>query len=401
MSTETMGTDTQETAPVEVDLSSRLQQAAFEPEIVQTKQTTEQQPAANTTTTTTENKPDDKEEVIDLPEWLKKEFNVDSAEVLKQEREEYVKLKGEKDNYLKFDNEDSRRLYEAIKNPEKRKEVKEILDLQDTLDVVTSKEITAETAEDIIKLGMKLTKGLTKDEIEYKFKKEFGYPKEPVKGEFEEDSEFEEKHGEWKQRIADINMERAIEAKGYLPELQNKKSQLKLPEIPTSKEAYVPTQEELDAHKKSVDSFVQSVNDSFSSFTGFGTTVKDKDVDFAVNYDLSADEKTNVTAKLNQFANEGFDANALFAKRWASVDDKGNVSMNVQQMIKDLSLLEASEKVHQKIAIESANKRMEEFLKEKKNINLNVSQGNGETALTGLPANKQEVSKKLQEAAFA
>jgi len=97
---------------------------------------------------------------------------------------------------------------------------------------------------------------------------------------------------------------------------------------------------------------------------------------------------------MNEFAKSGLDANALLADRWVNEDGK---TLNVERMVKDLSLIYSNEKLSQKLVTDAANKRLELYLKEKKNINLNETVTNGQFN----PDNKKTQQEALTEAILA
>ncbi len=130
---------------------------------------------------------------------------------------------------IKYENEQSKAIAEALQGG-KTQDVYEFLDKQYKLDKLITAEVNKDTAADIIKLGMQLKyKDLTQSEIDHRFNKQFGFPKEPIKSDLEEETEFEEKHNEWKDKVAEIEMERNIEAKLAKPELETAKASLIIP----------------------------------------------------------------------------------------------------------------------------------------------------------------------------
>lgn len=172
---------------------------------------------------------------VDVPppvsfDSIREKFAYQTPEDAIKEIEEYRKFKENPVAEIEFENEASRKLFEAIKGG-KQKEAYAILAEQETLDSYTSTEINKDNAEDIIKLGMKYKFDLSKSEVDHKFKKQFSIPKEPIQSDTEEETDFQERHNEWKNQVADIEMDKIIEAKGYRPELEAKKSKLILPEI--------------------------------------------------------------------------------------------------------------------------------------------------------------------------
>ena len=338
--------------------------------------TTTTETTTTTTTPTTEQNSD--EEILDPKDWLKRELEVDDIEILKAERAEYKKLKEQTPSEVKFENEQSKQIYELLKEG-KSKEVKAFLETQEKLDGYLSTEVNEQTAADIIKLGMQLKyKDLTQSEINYKFNKEFGIPKEPVQLTDELDDEFEARKAEWTATVNDIKTNQIIEAKLLKPELENQKSKLVLPELSGQNLQKPPTQEELDAAKKYEEAYIQSVENSIKNFNGFSVAVKHEGVDLPVTFGVTDEEKSSLSGQLKEFAKSNYDANVLFASRWVGEDG----ALKPEQMIKDLSVLNNYEKAFQKFASDSSSKVLEAYLKGKKNIDVNALNQQG-TATMG------------------
>lgn len=237
-------------------------------------------------------------------------------------------------------------------------------------------------------------KDLTPQEIDYKFNKQFGIPKEPTELATETEDEFKERHDQWKELVADVEMNRIIEAKTAKPDLEKAKAELVLPEIQQKENQGArkePTQEELAAFESAKNSFLQSAEKSISSFNGFTSQVKDKDVDYTVSYAPSQEEKTTISNKIKEFAETGFDANSILAERWVEEDGK---TIKIDQMVKDLSRIYGDDRVSQKLVSDAANKRLEAYLKDKKQIDVSGVDQNGKLQLE--KDNKTEAAQ-LQE----
>lgn len=335
--------------------------------------------------------PKEEEEILDPKDWLKRELEVDDIAIIKAEREEYKKLKEAKPDELKFENEDSKKLHELFRQG-KWKEANSIIQKQERIDELYSAEVNKDTAADIIKLNMELKyPTLTKQQIEFQYKQEYGIPKEPVMKDTEDETEFQERHQAWEETVANIQMKAEIAATMAKPELAAAKSKLVLPDIVSGNANQVtePTQEELEASKNLKESFLKSVESSINTFNGFNVSVKDKDVDLSASYSLSPEEKAIVGDRLKAFAESGFDANIILADRWVNPDGK---SLNVLQMAEDLSRVFAGDKPSQKLASDIANQRLELYLKEKKNINVNgISNG------TTFNPEEKSTTERLQE----
>jgi len=340
--------------------------------------------------------PKQEETVFDEADYIKKTFEVDSVDALKAEREELKKLRETKPE-LKFENELSDKLFKAIQAG-KTKEVTQILMQQERLETLTTAEVTKDNAAEIIKMGMQLKNpSLTQKEVDFQFEQEYSLPREPKQPtqrgtetdeEFEErTSEWKEAHDDWKRRVDNLDMRINIAAKMAKPELETAKSKIVFPELEQTQKQPEPTQEDLDRFKKQQAEFIQSSETTLKSFTGFTAQVKDKDVDYSVVYAPSEEEKQVVGKVMNQFAQDGFNANAIFAERWVNEDG----TLNVNQLTKDVLRIYTSDKADAKIANDAAGKRLELYLKDKKNINVNGS-GSG----TFNPSTQTE-SEKLAE----
>lgn len=311
------------------------------------------------------------EEILDENDyrnrWLKDKWGYDSEETFEKEFNELKQLKEKKP--FEFSNDDSKKVAELI-NEGKTKELRQFLETQERLSDLTTAEVTKDTAEDIIKLGMQLKyKDLSPSEIRYKFNKEFGLPKEPAQGDLESDDEFAARKSDWQEKVNDIITNRVIEAKLLKPELSKFKTELVLPTIERQEQQpqQQVSQKDLDAFKALQDTFVQNVQKSINSFNGFSVQVKDKDVDYTVSYTPSTEEKSLIFNKVKQFTDAGFDANAIFAERWVEADGK---TINEKQMQEDLFRLFGGSNAEKKLAVDAANKRLEAYLKEKKNVNI-------------------------------
>lgn len=334
------------------------------------------------------------EEVIAPSEWLKREFQVEDPETLRQQIKEYNELKSKPKDEIKFADEQSEKVFNYLKEG-KKAEVRQFLDTQDKLERLTSAEVNDDTASEIIKMGMALKyKDLTQQQIDYKFNKQFAMPKEPVKGDFDDDTEFDEKYNDWKRQVDDIKMDKIIEAQLIKPDLEKIKSELVLPDIKREADAPKQTQEDLDAFTKAKDAFLQSAEPAINGFKGFEVQVKDKDVDYTVSYAPSQEEKTLISGMVKTFAESGLDANAIFAERWLSEDGK---NINVNQLVKDLSRVFGDDKITQKMVTDSGNKRIEAYLKDKKQIDVTQQSINGNFN----PSNDKNELDKVRDMAFA
>lgn len=340
----------------------------------------------------------DNTEVFDENVYIKNHFGYDNLDAAKREIEE-LRQKANKPFEPKFENDFSDKVYKALQSGDV-KTVSKMLAQQDRLEELTALEVNKDNAADIIKMNMQLKNpALSKAEIDFQFEQDYTAPKEPKEPKqraSETDEEFAERmdeykdaHGDWKRVVDNIDMRKSIAAKMAKPELEAAKSKIVFPESQTSQGAPKPTQEELDAFKKHQEVFVQSASSILNGFNGFTAQVKDKDVDYSVSYVPSQEEKATIDSVIKRFAEDGFNPNAIFVDRWVKEDG----TLNVDQMVKDVSRIYTGDKAEVKIANDAANKRLELYLKDKKNINVN---GDGSNR-TFVPDAKTQ-SEKVQEA---
>lgn len=333
-----------------------------------------------------ETKQDDTE-ILDPKDWLKRELEVDDIEVLRAERAEYKKLKETKPEEVKFADETSKQIYDLLKEG-KRKEVREFLQTQEQLESLTTGEITKDNAADIIKLKMQLSnKLLTKDDIEFQYKQEYVAPKEPTQRATETDEDFEERVNDWKERVTTIEMKRVVAAKMAIPDLEQLKAKLVLPDIQPQQVQKPLSQEELDAAKRFDEAYLNSVNDSVKNFNGFSVKVKNEAVglpEISIPYVAIDSEKGSLSQELTDFAKNGYNSNAMFAQEWVNEDG----SINTKQIAEDRYLLKNRDRILQKVAEEAATKGVEAYIKGKKNIDINQLNQSGTTVLT--PNDKTE-----------
>jgi len=313
--------------------------------------------------------PETTDEILSPNEWLKRELEVDDIEVIKSERAQYKewKEKGLTAAEIKFENEKSKQVHELLRAG-KVDDVVEIYNTQKKIQKVLAADVNKDTAAEIIKLGMSLKyKDLTADEINHRYNKEYGLPKEPTQKSDELDEEFADRKADWQSQYNDKVTDMIIQAKLTKPDIVSANESITLPELEKqAAAAYQPTQEELDRYNNAVADFSNKVDDDLKSLNELSVTFKDEAVEITSAYALSNEEKSQISTQLKRFAEENFNANSLFADRWVNKDG----TLNVSRMTRDLARLNADEKIDQKFAQDAATKRLVQYRKETGNINV-------------------------------
>lgn len=321
-----------------------------------------------------EKKPE--EEVIDANEYLKTNLGFDNWDVAKTEIENLRKSATTKEE-VKFANEKSEKLFKAFLEG-KEDEIYNSLHEKRKLDKLTTTDVDKNTAAEIIKLSLQAkNKDLTADDVDFLFERKFATPAKPSQGLDETDEDYAITVSNWEKLVHEKEKELIIEAKLARPELEKLKSEIVFPDI-TQKEVpqttTQPTQEDLEAANKFKESFLQTAKSAIDNFEGFKAVVKDKDVEIPLNYIPSQEEKTLLQNKVNDFAESGFNANVIMAERWVNEDG----TVNTNQMVKDLSKIYFEEKSSGKLVNDAAAKRLELYLKDKKQIDVNGNNQRGQ-----------------------
>lgn len=197
---------------------------------------------------------------------------------------------------LKFENEQSKRVAEALQAG-KFQEVYEVLDQQMKIDRLTAGEMTADSAADIVKLGMQMKyKDLTPAEINYKFNKQFAMPAKPALLPAEDNDEYQERVAAWQALVDDRQMELMIEAKLAKPELLATKSKLVFPTITRPEET---TFQEWQKTIQENETLAAETVQAYKSFTpkSLETKINFKDEPNKIDFDFTHEPDPQSFAK--------------------------------------------------------------------------------------------------------
>lgn len=284
----------------------------------------------------------------------------------KKEEPVVVEKKENPIEQFKYANEASKQVHELLLEG-KTDVVLDILNQQKKLDKLLTAPMDKTVAADIVKLKLEGTGGLSKEQIDYKFNKMYGIPKEPIQKSTEEDEDFNERVNEWKEVVKNAEMDLLIDAELAKPELQKLKIDLVLPKIQNNNATVLePTPAELEQEQNALVEFIKNASDAVNSFDGLSVSYKDKDVDIQSTYSLSDEEKTKINGQMKLLADKNYNSNAIFAERWVNADN----SFNYKQIADDLATLETRDKAAQKFVSDTTAKAKIQFMKEKHNTDL-------------------------------
>lgn len=305
------------------------------------------------------------EEVLEPNVYLKNKWGWDSEEIadteIKNLREKAAKA-------FEYKNDESKIIAEYI-NEGKEDELYKFLDTKAKVKKLLTADLSDKNvAAELVKFGLqKDNPNLLPDEIDFLFNEKYSIPAKPVKSEEDDDTDYDIKLGAWELNKQNIEKRLVIEAKINQPKLAQLNTELAL--APITKEntaAKQPTPEELDKAKKIADGFLQDVELGLKNLTELSVTVKDEAVEIPVSYAYTEDEKKVVLEQVKTFVSNNYDTNEIFGKMWT--DKEGNI--DIPRMVRDLAYLNSQDKITNKLVNDSASKRLKEYTKEKKNINL-------------------------------
>jgi hypothetical protein len=336
----------------------------------------------------------DERETYDANEYLRMQLGFDDWDSAKSQIEELRRLKENQGSSIEFENDQSRTLYEYIRE-NKEDELITFLQEKKLVERLYNAEVKdIGTASDIVKLSMyQKNKTLEPEEINFLFNEKFAVPAKPQQQPDEFDADYEQRVASWENRVNEIEKKLIIEAKLAKPELESYRSSYVLPDLTPRQSFEGPSQEELESRQRVVSEFSSSVDQIVNSFDGFNATVRDEGADFNVAYVPSYEERQSVATQLKTLAESELNANVIFADRWVNDD----MTINTQQMAKDLFLLQNEGKITQKYVNEAANRRLALHLKNQSNINFN----NQTQSNTFAPDNIQSEMDRLASIMFA
>ncbi len=325
--------------------------------------------------------PKEEDDIFDEAQYVKNNFGWDSPEAGKAELQ---RLREFEKKPVTFANEDSEKAFNYLKEG-KEVELRDLLDRKIKLSKADALE-----AKNAISLHLQVTNPhYSQQDIDDVLEERYPVPQKPVQGKEEEQADYDLRLTEYSQTLEKINRRinrDSLQAKDDLKKLH---SELILPDINRIDPALAQeaAQKELSA-TKARERYLAHVESDSDKAVGFKATVKDKEVEIPLSYDFTPEERLAYKEKL-----KAFDLHTYFGPRWFAEDGTPKVG----KIMSDLYLLENEEKVMQKMANDGASKRMDAYLKDKKNINLNGKEPEG----TFNPSNAAATEKALGEWAFS
>jgi hypothetical protein len=208
----------------------------------------------------------------------------------------------------------------------------------------------------------------TSEDIEGLFEETFARPEKPEQAIDELDEEYATRVEKWEKKNKAFDNKLLRESKSAKKVLAAKKSELILPDIQANVPvAPEPTAEQIAQQAKeqqaAVQAYYQTIEKGLAEFNGYTTEVEfDKGVKFPVSFIVDANDKPAFQQTLQQF-----NVNEYFGKRWIGEDG----AFNGRQFAEDVFWITNRELIAKRMASEGANRRYEEYLKVKNNVDFN------------------------------
>lgn len=369
-------------APIALDfLGDPFAMTGPEPSTIPTETSTEPQENTGKPAETTP-APAETDDIFDEAQYVKNTFGWDSPEVGKAELAELRRIKEESAKPITFANPDSEKAFNYIKEG---KEEELYGHLGRKIKLSKAQELEAKNA---ISLHLQITNpNWTEQDVEDVLEERYPLPVQPKQEEGEDATAFDLRKAEWTAAVEKINRRISRDAISAKEDLKRLHSEIILPDI--KREPPVDQQEiqkELEG-QQARERYANAIESGYNKASGFKATVKDKEVEIGLAYDLTPEEKSVYKDKA-----KNLDLPTYFGTRWFNSDG----TPKVEKIIHDLYRLENEEKIDQKFANDAASKRMEAYLKDKKKINLgNQPEG------TFKPNIAAETEKALGEWAFS
>lgn len=286
-----------------------------------------------------------------------------------------------------FENAESENLFKWLqKGDAELPKVYEFLDRKLKIDSFLSKEVTADTAPDIVKLGMQLKyKDFSQAEIDHVYKKQFSLPSKPSKGADEEDSEYNDRLASWKEVVEDKKMDLLIEAKRARPEIEAAKSKLVFPQIESAvDEGYIQYKKDLDENQRSA----VEAKEAYKAFTpkSIETKINFKDEANKIDFDFQYEPTPESFAKAKDMVSDM----KLFWNNFYNQDG----SPNRQKFLDAIYFATNKESMLTEAIRQGKNAAI------KSNLPDNTKEGGLVRQLVQAPAEESEVDKQFRQAGF-
>lgn len=259
---------------------------------------------------------------------------------------------------INFANETSKKVFEYLKegrvddflNVYQQQKQLESIDKLDT-DAVLKLKLKYENPE------------LSNEELQEEFDSRYGVEQPDIDEDLDDPADIEKAKKKFERERAAAERQKKKDLKEAKDFLQEKRQEIVLPDIATSKPQQETQNEEgVDeaAIKEFRDKYVKSIDSAVNEVTGFGTKYKDDELDFQTAFVIDQAEKQNLKQSLEKFTLQDY-----FVPRYIKEDG----SFNTSAIAKDLYVLENFNKIIDAHVSQAVNNTKSLFIKGLKNAN--------------------------------
>lgn len=259
---------------------------------------------------------------------------------------------------INFVNETSKKVFEYLKEG-KVDEIMSVYQQQKQLEGIEKLD-----TDSVLKLKLKYENPeLTDTELQDEFESRYGVEQPDIDEDLDDPADIEKAKKRFEREKSSMERLKKKDLKEAKDFLQEKKQEIVLPDIATSKnQDSAPQGSDIDeaAIKEFRDKYVKSIDSAMNEVTGFGTKYKDDELDFQTAFVIDQAEKQNLKQALEKFTLQDY-----FVPRYIKEDG----SFNTTAIAKDVYVLENLNKIIDAHVSQAVNNTKSLLIKGLKNAN--------------------------------
>jgi len=263
---------------------------------------------------------------------------------------------------INFANETSKKVFEYLKEG-KVDEFMSVYQQQKQLENVDKLD-----SDNVLKLKLKFENpDLTDAELQDEFDSRYGVEQPDIDEDLDDPADIEKAKKRYEREVSAMERLKKKDLKEAKSFLQEKKQEIVLPDIQSSKTQQQEAQgQEVDevAIKEYRDKYLNSIPKTIDEIVGFESKYKDSELEFNTTYVIDANEKQALKDKMQNFTLQDY-----FVPRY--INEEGN--FDTESIAHDLYVLENFDKIVEAHVSQAVNQAKAMFVKGLKNANFQES----------------------------
>jgi hypothetical protein len=263
---------------------------------------------------------------------------------------------------INFANETSKKVFEYLKEG-KVDEFMNVYQQQKQLENVDKLD-----SDNVLKLKLKFENpDLTDAELQDEFDSRYGVEQPDIDEDLDDPADIEKAKKRYEREVSAMERLKKKDLKEAKSFLQEKKQEIVLPDIQSSKTQQQEAQgQEVDevAIKEYRDKYLNSIPKTIDEIVGFESKYKDSELEFNTTYVIDANEKQALKDKMENFTLQDY-----FVPRY--INEEGN--FDTESIAHDLYVLENFDKIVEAHVSQAVNQAKAMFVKGLKNANFQES----------------------------